>query len=211
MQLDLPADQPVDVEVDGLVLPQLLSGRLGEITVASSDVELGPISGDVSVSLTEVPLAADVAAGPGSATVRLDEAQLLALLATVDGFPADSVTVVAPNVAISTVLSLFGASLPLGVVLQPGAAEGELTLTPSGFQLGGAEVSADALRAQFGGLADTVLRKWNVCVAENLPDAVTPTSDAAAGVAVEWKNVGSGKSVTVRETHGGSRIIKQKQ
>src|SRR3546814_13466984 len=137
MQLDLPADQPVDVEVDGLVLPQLLSGRLGEITVASSDVELGPISGDVSVSLTEVPIAADAAAGPGSATVRLDEAQLRALLATVDGFPADTVTVAAPNVAISTELSLFGASFPLGVVLQPGPAEGALTLTPAGFQPGG--------------------------------------------------------------------------
>lgn len=184
MQLDLPADQPIDVGVAGLVLPQLLSGRLDEITVASSDVELGPLSGDVSVSLTEVPIAADAAAGPGSATVRLDEAQLRALLATLDGFPADSVAVAAPNVTMSTELSLFGASFPLGVALEPGAAEGELTLTPAGFQLGGAEVSAEALRAQFGGLADTVLRQWSVCVAEHLPAALTLTAAAAEDGAV---------------------------
>jgi len=179
MQLDLPADQPVDVEVDGLVLPQLLSGRLGEITVASPDVALGPVTGDVAVTLTDVPVSADAAAGPGSATVRLDEAQLRALLGTLDGFPADTVAITAPSVSMSTELSLFGATLPLGVALLPGAAGGNLTLTPEAFQLGGADVTADALRAQFGGLADTVLREWSVCIAQHLPAALTLTSAAA--------------------------------
>jgi hypothetical protein len=184
MQLDLPADQPVDVEVDGLVLPQLLSGRLGEITVASPDATLGPVAGDVEVTLTDVPISADAAAGPGSATVRLDEAQLQGLLGTIEGFPAESVAISEANVTVSTELSLFGASFPLGVALQPGAAGGNLTMTPTAFQLGGTDVSADALRTQFGGLADTVLREWSVCVAENLPAALTLISAATADGAI---------------------------
>lgn len=183
-QLELPADQPVDVEVPGLVLPQLLSGRLNEISVASPDVAFGPVSGDVVVNLTDVPVSADAAAGPGSATVRLDEAQLQALLGTIDGFPADSVGIAAPNVTITTELSVFGASVPLGVALQPGAAGGNLTLAPAAFQLGSADVTAEALRSQFGGLADTVLREWSVCIAEHLPAALTLTSAAAEGDSV---------------------------
>ncbi|MFD1492812.1 MULTISPECIES: DUF2993 domain-containing protein [Microbacterium] len=176
MQLDLPADQEVDVEVDGLVLPQLLSGRLDRIAVASDDVALGPVAGDVRVALTDVPLSADAAAGPGTATVRLDEDQLRALLATIDGFPADTLGIAAPDLTIGTELSVLGASFPIGVALQPGAAEGDLTLTPTRFTLGETEVDADALRARFGGLADAVLRTWDVCIAEHLPAALTLTS-----------------------------------
>ncbi|KAA9150143.1 DUF2993 domain-containing protein [Microbacterium lushaniae] len=175
-QLDLPADQEVDVEVEGIVLLQLLSGRLDRITVASDDVALGPVTGDVHVALTEVPLSADAAAGPGTATVRLDEEQLRSLLATIDGFPADTLGIAAPDLTIGTELSVFGAAFPIGVALLPGAAEGDLTLTPTRFTLGETDVDADALRAQFGGVADAVLRTWDVCIAEHLPAALTLTS-----------------------------------
>ncbi|WP_219927651.1 LmeA family phospholipid-binding protein, partial [Microbacterium sp. HMWF026] len=47
----LPADQDVDVQLAGLVLPQVIAGRLDEVAVASDDVALGPITGDVRVDL----------------------------------------------------------------------------------------------------------------------------------------------------------------
>ncbi|WP_125132511.1 LmeA family phospholipid-binding protein [Microbacterium sp. 10M-3C3] len=180
-QLGLPADQQVDVEVPGLVIPQLLSGRLDAVEVASDDVALGPVAGDVSVRLAQVPLSADAAAGPGTATVRLDQDQLRALLAGIDGFPADTVGLAAPDVTVSTELSVFGAAVPVGLALAPGAEGGALTLTPASFDVAGARVDADALRARFGGIADAVLRTWSVCVASDLPAALTLTGARVDG------------------------------
>ncbi|MFG6474909.1 DUF2993 domain-containing protein [Microbacterium sp. P06] len=180
-QLGLPADQAVDVEVTGIVIPQLISGTLDDVTVASDDVSFGQLSGDVRVNITDMPIRADAAAGPGSATVSLDETQLRALLSTVDGFPADAAGIAAPDVALSTELGAFGISIPVGVALRPAASEGDLTLTPESFTVGGAQVGADGLRSQFGVIADTVLRTWDICIAQYLPAALSLTSVAVEG------------------------------
>ena len=181
-QVGLPADQPVDVEVPGLVIPQLISGTLDEVTIASVDVTFGELSGDVRVTITDMPIRADAAAGPGTATVRLDETQLRALLSTIDGFPADAAGIAAPDVTVSTQLSVFGVGIPVGIALLPAAGSaGDLTLTPSSFTAGGVELTADALRQQFGGLADSVLRTWDVCIAQYLPSALTLTSVSVEG------------------------------
>jgi hypothetical protein len=183
-QLDLPAGQPIDVEVDGIVIPQLISGALDDVTVSSPDVALGDLSGDITVNITDMPIRADAAAGPGTATVRLDETQLRALLSTVDGFPADAAGIAAPDVTFSTELSVFGVGIPVGVALLPGVAEGDLTLTPQSGTVAGAEITADGLRSQFGSLADPVLRTWDICIAQYLPAALTLTSAAAEGAEV---------------------------
>lgn len=174
-QVQLAPGESVDVEVPGLVLPQLIAGSLDEITVEASDVTLGPVTGDVSITAQGVPIRADGPADGGTASVTLDEAQLRSLLSGIDDFPSDTVAIAAPNVTMSTDLSLFGASIPVGVALAPGAASGALTLAPASFQVGGAEVTADAVRAQFGGLADAVLREWSVCIADDLPAALVLT------------------------------------
>jgi hypothetical protein len=177
-QLDL-GGQDVDVDVDGIVIPQLISGTLDEVAVSSADVALGPVSGDVAVEITDMPIRADAAAGPGSATVRLDETQLRALLSTVEGFPADGTTIDAPDVTLSTQLSVFGAAVPVGVALLPGVSGVDLSLTPQSFSVGGVELSADGIRSQFGVIADPVLRTWDVCLAQHLPAALSLTSVAA--------------------------------
>lgn len=183
-QLDLPADQQIDVDVDGIVIPQLISGTLDDVTVASSDVEVGELAGDVSVNITDMPIRADAAAGPGTATVRLDEAQLQSLLVTVEGFPAESVDIAAPEVTLSTDLNLFGAAIPVGVALLPGVDGADLTLTPQSASVAGAEVSADALRSQFGGLVDPLVRTWDICIAQYLPSALTLTAVRVEGAEV---------------------------
>lgn len=61
-QVGLPADQQVDVEVPGIVLPQLLKGRLDQVAVSADDVALGPLNGDVRVDLQDVPVAGDAPA-----------------------------------------------------------------------------------------------------------------------------------------------------
>jgi hypothetical protein len=168
----------VDVAVDGLVLPQLISGTLDEITVDAADVTLGPLTGDVSVTAQGVPIRGDAAASGGTATVRLDTDELRTLVSQIDGFPAESVGMSSPDVTMSSELSIFGAGIPVGVGLTPGAADGALTLTPATFQAGGVDISADALRAQFGGIADAVLREWSICIQDQLPAALTLTDVA---------------------------------
>jgi hypothetical protein len=179
-QLALPADQEIDVQVAGPVIPQLIGGSLDELTIASDDVTFSGVTGDVTVTAQDVAVRGTGEMSGATATVSLDESQLQTLLATVEGFPSDTVGLAGPNVTMSVDLQLFGVAIPVGVALTPTASEGQIILSPASLQLGGTEVTADALRDQFGGLADAVLRDWNVCIAQYLPAGVVMT-----GVEVE--------------------------
>ena len=174
-QLSLPADQQIDVQIAGAVIPQLIGGSIDDLTIASDDVTFGGVSGDVSVTAHDVAVRGTGEMSGATATVSFDEAQLRTLLASVEGFPSDTVGLAAPNVTMSLDLQLFGVAIPVGVALTPSAAEGQIVLSPASLQLGGSEVTADALREQFGGLADAVLRDWNICIAQYLPAGVTLT------------------------------------
>ncbi|GAA5204011.1 DUF2993 domain-containing protein [Microbacterium jejuense] len=176
-QLSLPADHPIDVEVAGSVLPQLIGGTIGQLTVASDDVPLGDtgVSGDVTVVATDIPVRGDAGLGGATATVSLDEAELRTLLSSVDGFPADTVSLAAPDVTMSTELSFFGAKVSIGVALTPSASNGDIVLTPASLTLGSTVITADALQEQFGGLADAVTRDWDICIADQLPAGATLT------------------------------------
>jgi hypothetical protein len=179
-QLALPADQDVQVEVASPVIPQLISGTLSEVSISSDDFPLGEFTGDVTVTATDVSIRGDDL-GAATGTVTLNEEQLRALMSTVDGFPADTLGLAAPNVTMSTELSLFGVSVPVGVALTPSAVEGDLVLSPDELQLAGASITADDLRDRFGELSDLVLRDWTVCVAQYIPAGVTLTDVAVDG------------------------------
>ncbi|GAA1985843.1 DUF2993 domain-containing protein [Microbacterium pumilum] len=179
-QLSLPADQDVDVEVAGAVIPQLIAGSFGEITVASDDVVVDSFSGDVVVTATDVPIRGGELGG-ATATVTLDEDQVRQLMSTVDGFPADSLGFAAPDLTMQTELSLFGIAVPVGVSLTPSAVDGQLVLSPSSLQVAGATVTASGLQQQFGAVADAVLRDWPVCLAQYIPAGMTLTDVAVDG------------------------------
>ena len=182
--LALPADQEVDVTVEGAVIPQLIAGTLDDVTVSSDDVSIGEITGDVTVHAQGIAIRGDASAESATATVRLDESQVKALLSGVDGLPVDSLGLAAPDVTMSTELTFLGLSVPLSVALTPSAVDGEIVLTPSQLQLAGADVSAADLRDRFGSLADAVLKDWTVCIAEYIPAGMTLT-----GIAVEGDQV----------------------
>jgi len=180
-KVGLPDHQNVDVAVAGIVLPQLLGGRLDDVTITSNDVTLGPITGDVVVEMRGVPISGGAAAEGGTASVALDEDQLRSLLAQIPGFPSGTVQVAAPDLTFVNELSVFGVGIPVGVSVTPGAANGDLTLAPAGFELGGNSIDADTLRAQFGGVADAILGTQSLCIADRLPAALTLTSATAQG------------------------------
>ncbi|TDN88507.1 DUF2993 domain-containing protein [Microbacterium sp. BK668] len=173
--LALPADQEVDVEVAGTVIPQLVAGTLDDVTVSSDDVSFGEFSGDVTVHATGIGIRGEPEADAATATVRLDENELKALLAGVQDFPVDSLSLASPDLAVSTELQFLGIAVPIGVSLTPSAADGDIVLTPSSLQVAGAEVSADDLTSRFGAIADTVLKDYTVCIAQYIPAGLTLT------------------------------------
>ncbi|ALJ21210.1 LmeA family phospholipid-binding protein [Microbacterium sp. No. 7] len=170
--LDLPADQQLDVELEGQVLPQLIMGRLDALTVSSDEVTLGPLTGAVVVHGTGIPIRGGGAADTASATLRLNEQQVRDLLATVEGLPAATVTLDEPVVRFETELQVL-VTVPVGVSLRPSAVGGDLVLTPDSLRVGGADIPAQALVDQFGAIARTVVRDWDVCIAQYLPAGVT--------------------------------------
>ena len=127
------------------MLPQLIRGSLDDVTISSDDVELDAFAGDVTVHAQDIAIRGDAGAGSASATVVLDEEQLRTLLSTVENFPTESLGLAEPNLTMSTELSLFGITLPVGVALTPSAVDGAIVLTPASLQLAGSDISAAAL------------------------------------------------------------------
>lgn len=168
-RLELPPEHPIDVAVGGILLPQLIAGRLAEVRIASEDVTVGAFSGDVVAEGRSVPIRGDAPAEGGAAEVRMTTEQLRSLLATFDGFPADTVELAAPNVAASFDAELLGAAIPLGVELEPSASDGDIVLTPVEGTIAEATVRADELRERFGALAEPLLQDRRLCIAASLP------------------------------------------
>lgn len=178
--LDLPADQQIDIDIPGAIVPQLIVGSLAEVRISSDDVPLDGVTADVSVNAQDVPIRGGDWSG-AHATVALDQAQLQALLAGIDGFPAQTVGLQAPDVTAAFELRLFALTVPVGVSLTPSTADGELVLSPASLRVGGAEITAEGLRDQFGSVASTVLQDWRICIADRLPAAVHLTDVAVEG------------------------------
>ncbi len=173
--LGLAEDQTIDVDIPGVLLPQLVVGSIPQMHLAAEDVEIEGVSGDVDVDIQDAPVWGGGEWSSARAVVVLDEQQVRGILARVDGFPVDAVSLDAPEVALDTELSVFGATIPLGVRLSAVAEDGELVLSPTTFRLGGVDVSADALRQQVGPLVGSFAERWPVCLAEYLPAALTLT------------------------------------
>lgn len=174
-QLSLPADQKIDVDVASPVLLPLLVGNLAEVRVASDDVPIGAFRADVVVEAQDVPVRGDGDWSGAYVTATIDEQQIEELLATVDDFPAETVALDAPDLEVTFELDALLTRVPVGVALTPRAERGDLILTPTSLRVAGAEVSAEAILRQFGALASTVVRDWDVCIAQYLPAAVTLT------------------------------------
>lgn len=182
--LGLPQDQAIDVDIPGVLLPQLIVGNIAQMTVSADDVDVDGISGDVRVEIQDAPVRQGGDWSGAQAVVVLDEDQVRTILSRVDGFPVDAFRLAPPEVALDTELDVFGAAVPLGVRLSAAAEGGDLMLSPTTFRLGDVDVSAEALRQQVGPLVGSFAQSWPVCLAQYLPRALTLTD-----VAVEERGV----------------------
>ncbi|WP_282846962.1 LmeA family phospholipid-binding protein [Microbacterium oxydans] len=172
-KLDLPADQQLDVETDGLLLPQLIGGTLDTLHLSTDSVTLDGITGAADVSATGVPLRGGDLGG-ASGTVRVDQEQFTTLLAGTD-LPVDSVEFTAPNATVSGSISVLGAAVPLSLTLTPGTIDGDLELTPVGISIGGLDVDLDRVGSTLGALGEGLTQPQRVCIADQLPSGLTIT------------------------------------
>lgn len=178
-QMDLPADQQLDVVADGVLLPQLIGGRLDSLHLSTEQVTVGGITGAVDVSAQGVPLrGGDLDSASG--TVRIAEDQFTALL---DGaeLPIDTVALEEPDVTVSGSVPVFGISIPIALRVTPSADGGELILTPVNAQIGGVTVEADGIADQFGSIGDRLTEPQRLCIADQLPAGLTLTGLEVVG------------------------------
>lgn len=172
-ELDLPADQQLDVEADGILLPQLISGTLDSLHLSTDSVTLEGITGAADVTATGVPLQGGDLAG-ASGTIRIDQDQFTALIADTD-LPVDSVAFDAPNATVSGAVPVFGVDIPITLTVTPGAADGELELTPVELSVGGLVIDADRVGSTLGSLGDDLTQTQKICIANQLPAGLTLT------------------------------------
>jgi hypothetical protein len=178
-QLDLPADQQLDVEAEGILLPQLIGGSLDTLHLSTDAVTLEGITGAADVTATGVPLRGGDLGG-ASGTIRIDQAEFTTLLASTD-LPVESVEFDAPNATLGGSFTVFGAAVPISLTLTPGAAEGDLELTPVGLAIGGLEVDVDGVGSMLGSVGQNLTQTQRVCIADQLPAGLTLTGLAIEG------------------------------
>lgn len=172
-QLDLPADQELEVETSGLLLPQLIGGRLDSLHLSTDAVTLEGITGAVNVTATGVPLrGGDLGGADG--TIRIDQDQFTALLSDTE-LPVQSVELEAPNATLSGSFDVLGAAVPVSVTLEPGAVEGDLELTPVAASVGGIDIDLDRVGSSLGSLGEGITEPRRVCIADQLPAGLTLT------------------------------------
>lgn len=172
-QLDLPADQQLDVEADGILLPQLIGGRLDSLHLSTDEVTIEGITGAVDVTATAVPLqGGDL--GPTKGAVQIDEAQFTSLLKSGD-LPIEAVTFDAPDATVSGSVSLFGAAVPIALTVTPGIDAGDLLLTPGKLAVGGVVIEADQVSDSLGALGSRITEPQRICIADRLPSGVALT------------------------------------
>ena len=175
--LALPADHPVQVEVDGWALPQVIAQRLDHVAASSDGVTLGSLTADVSGTAEGVQFDGAMESARISADISAD--QILGLVATA-GVPLEDVSFGDGVVTGTGAISLFGQRVPLSVTLAPAVAGGDLQLTAESVDVGGLTLTADGVRERFGALADTVTGPWPVCLRGQLPAGVHLTAVAVS-------------------------------
>ncbi|GAA3767585.1 hypothetical protein GCM10022240_19960 [Microbacterium kribbense] len=174
--LGLPAGHKVQVAVDDPVLPQLIGGTLTELNITVPDAPIGGATGTVTVHATGVPIRGDAAVSAATATVRLSPDAITTLVGDIGRTVPGSLHIAGGDIAVSLDPSQFLSGVSFTLTLHPSVHSGALVLTPTGFEVGGAQMSADIIRARFGSLAAGILAPRTVCVADRFPKGMTLTA-----------------------------------
>lgn len=172
------ASGPVSVDIPGLVLPQLIGGRIGEATASAQDVTVEGITADVTLDVRGLDVRGTTAES-ATAEASLDAPALEALLDRASAGSvwqelgsAARVAIAEPHVEVSGELPVLGIGLPVAMSLTPSAADGALMLAPESVAIGDWTLTRDDLDALPSGTPEAVARPIPVCLAEAIPRGI---------------------------------------
>jgi hypothetical protein len=190
---------PAETEVDlgaGLILPQLLAGRLDDVRVATS-AELGGLAADLVIRAGGVPLEAggevrrlDVEASIPAASIETIADQL--------GEPLSGASVALDGDAIvaSGEVDVLSIAVPLQLGLVPSAVDGAISLEPVSARVDSVDVPLAELReGPLSGLAERILAPREVCIADRMPAAFSLDSAEVRGDALVLGLSGDGATL----------------
>lgn len=196
-ELDLPADQQLDVQASGILLPQLIGGSLERLDLSSDAVTIGGITGAAEVTATDVPLRGG-ALGSAAGTIAIDQSQFAEMLERSE-LPVNEITLEEPDVTVHGGIPVFGREIALALTLTPAADDGDVMLTPVSAQVAGNEVDLQRLAALLGGVGEALAGPQRVCIADQLPAGITLTGLRIEGTAVVADITADGR-IAVDET-----------
>lgn len=181
----LGIEDPTQVTVDigsGSVLLQALAGRLNEVDVDAGTVTFGTLTGAATVHAEGVPLDANAATEKLDVTFTVAEDQIIGIVGdNLSGIPIDSITLAEPVIDVRATPTVFIFTIPVGMTLEPSAAEGQIVLTPQSISLFDESFTVEQASQQLGGLADQLFAQQTICVDESLPVALTITDVDVVG------------------------------
>ena len=165
------------VKVDigsGSVLLQALAGKLNEVDIDAGTVTFGTLTGDATVHAEGVPLDANASTEKLDVTFSVAEDQIIGIVGgNLSSLPIDSITLEEPEIVVKATIPVLFFEIPVGMGLEPSAADGQIVLTPAHLQLFDEEYTADEASEQLGSFASQLLAKQTICVNESLPVALT--------------------------------------
>lgn len=173
--LDLPSDEGVGVDLgEGSFLLQAATGAITKLDITVDEFTLGDVSGSATATAHHVPLDSTAPVSELAIAVEINEDQLTALSDSLSGSNLDSVELDGQNIRIGASVKILAVNIPISVALLPGAENGEIVFTPVDITAAGQQLTADALRdGLFGEIASPLLTSRAVCIASELPAALT--------------------------------------
>lgn len=174
----LGLDRDADISVDlggGSIILQALTGRVAVVDVEVPEVAFGELAGAATVHAEGVPLDANAPVEQLRIRFTMLEEHIAPLADNVTGLELQSLELEAPEIVARTEFDLFGFLLPIGMGLLPGAQDGRITFTPTTILIDEEEFSAPELAENpiFAAIAGPLLQQQQLCVAQELPRALT--------------------------------------
>lgn len=196
--LVLPEDARVDVDLGGgSIILQALAGRIDTVDVAVPHVAFGELVGSAELRAEGVPLDQSAPVEMLRIDVAVDEGDLAVIAGSLSGLELESIELAEPDIVVASSFRVFGLPIPIGMTLEPSAADGHLAFTPTSVTVGDATFQTQQLldNPLFGEFAGDLLRQQSVCVAGSLPQALVLTDATVDGNALVLSISGDGAAL----------------
>jgi hypothetical protein len=165
--LDLPAGQAVDVQTEGIVIPQLLAGKLDVLHIRSDDVTIGALHADISTTLHDVSTSG-AAVGDLGGTMRIHAEQFTPILRGA-GVPFTAVRMQAGAFQLLGEVAILGVEVPVGIGMELSITDGRILLSPKTFEVASDSVDLAGFLQQLGPVGTALAGPFHVCIADRIP------------------------------------------